>query len=177
MQNGKLNVMESLENVNDEATVTFTNYHNKIHSTFYEMFRNKELCDAILICNHSQYIFVHKFLLSASSSFFNQMFQTQSSHEYMKYGHVLPFVTFDNMMIVLEYIYRGQVTLTSSKVPEFVLAANTLGIKIHGENIATFQNTKITENIEYTENAQKTKHIDIDAASGKLVLHVSNIGV
>lgn len=113
------------ESNNDEGPMVFTNYTTTLYKRFSEMFQKKELTDAILICEN-QRIHVHKFLLSASSSFFNKMFKKPHAHSI----HINN-VKYADLLTVLEYMYKGEVGLQQDKVAAFLDAAKKLSIRIN----------------------------------------------
>lgn len=113
----------------DQEPMTFTNYKPALYKRFAEMFKRKDLTDAILICEN-QHIHVHKFLLSASSSFFNKIFKapgTQTLH--------IRNVKYADLLTCLEYIYKGEVALQQNKVGAFLSAAKNLSIPITSDDI------------------------------------------
>lgn len=105
--------------------LTFANYETILHRSFAEMFDKEELTDAVLICNDKR-IRVHKFLLSATSSFFNKMFQKPENHNRL----VIRNVSSENLEKVLEYIYKGRVAIDPEKINSFFEAAKKLSVQI-----------------------------------------------
>lgn len=115
--------------INDAEPMTFTNYKPTLYKRFAEMFHYKQLTDAILICENHR-IHVHKFLLSAASSFFNRMFKKPNANilhiRNLKYADVLT---------VLEYVYKGEVALPQERIAAFLGAAQKLAIPINEKDI------------------------------------------
>lgn len=115
---------------NDAEPMTFTNYKPTLYKRFAEMFLSKQLTDAILICEN-QRVHVHKFLLSASSSFFNRMFKKPQ----MNILHIRN-VKYVDLSMVLEYIYKGEVALSSKeRVAAFIGAAWNLSIPLNEKDM------------------------------------------
>lgn len=105
--------------------LTFANYGTILHRSFAEMFDTEELTDAVLICNDKR-IRVHKFLLSATSSFFNKMFKQPENHTRL----VIRNVSSENLEKILEYIYKGRVAIDPEKMNSFFEAAKKLSVPI-----------------------------------------------
>lgn len=105
--------------------LNFANYETILHQSFAEMFDKEELTDAVLICNDKR-IRVHKFLLSATSSFFNKMFKQPENHNRL----VIKNVSSENLEKVLEYIYKGRVAIDPEKINSFFEAAKKLSVSI-----------------------------------------------
>lgn len=114
---------------NDAEPMVFTNYKPTLYKRFAEMFHFKQLTDAILICEN-QRIHVHKFLLSASSSFFNRMFKKPGANIL----HIRN-VKYADLLMVLEYVYKGEVALPQERIAAFFSAAQKLSIPINEKDI------------------------------------------
>lgn len=122
--------MASKKSGDDDAEpMIFTNYKPTLYKRFAEMFQFKQLTDAILICEN-QRIHVHKFLLSASSSFFNRMFKKPN----MNILHIRN-VKYADLLTVLEYVYKGEVALAQERVAAFLGAAQNLSIPINEKDM------------------------------------------
>lgn len=113
----------------DAEPMVFTNYKPTLYKRFAEMFHLKQLTDAILICEN-QRIHVHRFLLSASSSFFNRMFKKPT----MNILHIRN-VKYADLTMVLEYVYKGEVALSQERVAAFISAARNLSIPLNEKDI------------------------------------------
>lgn len=117
--------MASAVEANEVELMTFTSYESHLYKSFTGMFCKKELTDTILICEERA-IHVHKFLLSASSAFFDDMFKKHPGDCEL----TINIVNYDDLMLVLEYIYNGRVRLHSNKVSSFTDATNKLLVSI-----------------------------------------------
>lgn len=116
---------------NAEEPMIFTNYKPTLYKRFAEMFYRKELTDAILICEN-QRIHVHKFLLSASSTFFDKMFKTPGANTLQ-----IKNITHADLLVVLEYIYKGEVSLPQNRIAAFLDSAHKLSVPINSNDIET----------------------------------------
>lgn len=116
--------MTSNCNISDAEPLIFTNYESTLHQVFGEMFWKKELADAVLICDNRR-IDVHKFILSASSSFFNNIFKKSNVNSL-----TISNVNRHDLYNVLQYIYTGQVKVQPYQVSSFIDATNKLSVPI-----------------------------------------------
>lgn len=122
--------MASKNSESDDAEpIVFTNYKPTLYKRFAEMFQLKQLTDAILICEN-QRIHVHKFLLSASSSFFNRQFKKPNMSTLQ-----IRNVKYADLLTVLEYVYKGEVALSQERFAAFMSAAQNLSIPINEKDI------------------------------------------
>ncbi|XP_055319722.1 uncharacterized protein LOC129577168 [Sitodiplosis mosellana] len=130
---------------NDAELLLFTNYESTLHKSFVDMFRKEELTDATLICD-SKRVRIHKFLLSASSSFFNNVFKKHGGDCNISIKNV----AYDDLIKVLEYIYNGEAALHPTKVNAFIDAANKFSVTISGDKIQ-----KVSAHLGSTHNEIK----------------------
>lgn len=115
--------MATAQNFEDEMVILFTNYSSTLQNSFATFFCNDALSDATIICEN-QPIHVHRFLLSVSSPFFDNMFR--------RFGGeiIIRNINYVNLMKVLSYIYTGNVQLYEHEVYGFLVAAKRLTVKI-----------------------------------------------
>lgn len=116
--------MTSISETMDDEPLTFKNYNATFYRCFAEMFNKKELSDAILVCDNNR-VHVHKFLLSASSPFFNSMFKKAQNNNLNIMN-----VKYEDLLRVLDYIYKGQVALHPDKVSSFLDATKKLSVTV-----------------------------------------------
>lgn len=159
--------MASKPSVNDdnEEPIIFTNYKPTLHKRFAEMFHRKELTDAILICEN-QRIHVHKFLLSASSSFFDKMFKKPHAHSLY-----INNIKYADLITNLEYIYKGEVSLPHNRIIAFLETADKLSVSINSNDVEA-------ATLKYGLKFESSSPNDDDLVAGRFcVMHrVCNLG-
>lgn len=128
---------------NDAELLLFTNYESILRKSFVDMFRKDELTDATLTCDGKR-VRVHKFLLSASSAFFDNEFKKHKGDCNISITNV----AHGDLMKVLEYIYNGEVALQHRAVPAFVDAAKQFSITINDDEMQ-----RLSGRLESTHNA------------------------
>lgn len=146
--------MTSKSNPSEDEPLIFKNYDSTLRQFFAEMYLNPELSDGMLICEDRRFR-VHKFLLSASSSFFNNMFKKSSNLLISNIQHRI-------LKKVLEYIYLGQVKLTAKQVPLFIDATKKLSVAIGNQNDGM-------KNISMNDGPTITRSQSQDCHSGKII--------
>lgn len=108
-----------------KQNVQIMNTDSKLNTSFVDLFRQEELTDATLICQNKR-IRVHKFLLSASSEFFNDLFRKYPNDCSL----LIENVNYDDFLKVLEYIYSGRTELNPKKVLSFIETAKKFSIQL-----------------------------------------------
>ena len=91
-----------------------------------EVSRSNNFSDVTLLTEDGQNHLVHRFILSACSNFFNEIF-TKSNNQNM---HVLlAGISEENLKAILDFIYTGQAEVAVKQLEDFTGAANILKIK------------------------------------------------
>lgn len=90
------------------------------------MFKDEALVDVTLSCGNHQ-IHAHRLVLSACSPYFRNMFEKQAN------PYQYPIVNIDNIYIedlklVLEFMYRGEVMVPQERLANVLRCANSLEV-------------------------------------------------
>lgn len=126
--------------------------------------------DGTIIC-HGKFYPIHRFVLSACSDVFEEMFhqadKLNNRHPFIFVKDILP----DQMDSLLCYMYKGEVNISRDLLPELIKAAKSLKIKgltsAEGENFSKV-NRKRKCSLNDKSPASKTKKItDDDITSDK----------
>ncbi|XP_023020998.2 uncharacterized protein isoform X1 [Leptinotarsa decemlineata] len=102
----------------EHYNLRWNNYSNNLIQVFSEHQHQEILVDVVLICE-GQYVRAHKLILSACSSFFQEMFKA--------YGNISnPFIVMNGIKLahlrhIIEFIYHGEIKVLDSDL-EGVLA-------------------------------------------------------
>ena len=91
-----------------------------------ELQQSKKFCDATLVCDDQKQLKAHKFILSACSSVFKNMFENGDSTSSTIY---LRGIKSQDMDSVLQFLYLGETTIYQDNVDEFLNVAKDLGIE------------------------------------------------
>lgn len=114
---------------NQCPTIRFIRSSNQgsgLASVFAQMFKDEALVDVTLSCGNHQ-IHAHRLVLSACSPYFRNMFEKQAN------PFQYPIVNIDNVYIedlklVLEFMYRGEVMVPHERLANVLRCATTLEV-------------------------------------------------
>lgn len=148
--------------LNDDELIVFTNYELKLYRAFSNFFWNNEFTDALLKCEN-KLVRVHKFLLSAKSSYFDKIFRQNSVDDCEV---PIENVTFDILLVVLEYVYHGRVAIQQSQLSPFMEAANRFSIEI-GSGQIDLISVNEQSNDSGGQNSPSSSCSDLYISSGK----------
>lgn len=106
---------------------------------FSQMLVDEDLTDVTLSCEDGC-IQAHRIFLAANSSYFKSIFTKLSSSAFKQYPViVLKDILMSDMKAIVEFIYRGEVTVPQAQLSSILKAAD--GLKIRGlegvENVPT----------------------------------------
>lgn len=103
----------------------WSNHHSNMVDIFGRLLSNEALCDVTLACDGFSFK-AHKLVLSASSSFFQNLFlENPCTHPVI----ILPDLKYMDMKALVDFMYNGQVNVSESQLPKLLKAAENLRIK------------------------------------------------
>lgn len=110
----------------------WNNHKTNLLMVFSELFRNEDFTDVTLACEGGSVIKCHKMVLAACSSYFQNLFSDLScSHPVV----VLKDIRYSEIQAILEYMYKGEVSITQEEVEPLLRVAEALKVKgLVGEN-------------------------------------------
>jgi len=123
------------------TTLTWTEYHPHLSNVFARLQLHSSLVDVSLTCASGQTLRCHKVLLAAASPYFQQLFSENGSKHPVV---ILPHVEFPELQDIVEYVYRGEVSLSHSRLQAFLSASRSLQL----EGIDQFVKREIKEEEE-----------------------------
>lgn len=114
---------------NQCPTIRFIRSSNQgsgLSPAFAQMYKDETLVDVTLSCGNHQ-VRAHRLVLSACSTYFRNMFEKQANPFYY------PIVNMDNVYIddlklVLEFMYRGEVLIPQERLPTVLRCATSLEV-------------------------------------------------
>lgn len=112
---------------NPKKLITWENYQKDLSKSFGSLFRSREFTDVTISCENRK-IEAHKFLLAASSPFFEEVFvENPCDHPVM----VLKNVNYDDVFDVICYIYQGHISIDESREESFLQTAELLAVPVN----------------------------------------------
>ena len=106
--------------------LTWEDFQENVCRSFSDLREDTELSDVTLVCNDNQLLRAHKVVLSSSSSLLSPVLRSLSQSQPLLF---LLGVTVGQAAAVLDFCYRGQVTLNRLDVEDFFRVAKLLRIK------------------------------------------------
>ncbi|CAG2109062.1 unnamed protein product [Medioppia subpectinata] len=110
----------------DSASHGLTNGHHRDHSPSPAL----SLTDpknGVGVSGHT--LHTHRVILSASSDYFRAIFSTLTAQPLGVVAVVVTNVDFDDLKSIVDFIYKGQVSVGQSRIHKFLAAAQTLMVK------------------------------------------------
>lgn len=110
----------------------WNNHKTNLLTVLGEQFRNEYFTDVTLACEGGSFIKCHKMVLAACSSYFQCLFsELDCRHPVV----VLKDVRYAEIQAILEYMYKGEVSITQEEVEPLLKVAEALKVKgLVGEN-------------------------------------------
>ena len=121
----------------------FADFKENISESFQSLRKNDDFADVTLACEDGQQIEAHKFILAASSTFFQNLLR--------KNTHVHPLiylrgVNLENLVAIVDFLYFGETSIWKENLESFLTIAEELKLKgLTNEN-------EPKENVESKEN-------------------------
>lgn len=107
-----------------QLCLRWTNYESTILQVFQEMYEAHSLVDVTIGCERSS-LKAHKMVLAASSPYFQALFMDNPCKHPIV---ILKDIKFDDLRALVEFMYRGEVTVSQEQLPSLLKAADTLQI-------------------------------------------------
>lgn len=110
----------------------WNNHKTNLLTVFGELFRNEDFTDVTLACEGGSFIKCHRMVLAACSSYFQCLFSEITCRHPVV---VLKDVRYSEIQAILEYMYKGEVSITQEEVEPLLKVAEALKVKgLVGEN-------------------------------------------
>lgn len=124
--------MISETGMQQQYCLRWNNHKTNLLTVFSESFRNEDFTDVTLACEGGSVIKCHKMVLAACSSYFQNLFSDlPCSHPVV----VLKDIRYSEIQAILEYMYKGEVSITQEEVEPLLRVAEALKVKgLVGEN-------------------------------------------
>jgi len=119
------NGMESLQISDQKYNLRWPDYHNSVLSSFRSLKEEEDFIDVTLSCEEQQYS-AHKVVLSACSPYFRKLLKSNPcSHPII----ILRDVREEDLRLLLNFMYQGEVQVDQERIGSFLRTAETLQIK------------------------------------------------
>lgn len=109
----------------DILQLVWDNHLANISALFESLYREHKLVDVTLACRDG-HLRAHKLVLSACSPFFERIFQENPCDHPVV---IVRGVYYQEMQTLLDYIYKGRISIAANLVNDLVCVASDLEIK------------------------------------------------
>ena len=94
-------------------------------STFNVLYSDQEFTDVTLVCDEDKQVKAHKVILSSSSKLFRRILLRNPHQHPLIY---LKGVDYENLQLILRFMYLGQLEVAQDYLPIFIEAAKELEV-------------------------------------------------
>ena len=91
----------------------WNNHRNNLLSVFDHLLQTEAFCDVTLACDGAS-IKCHKMILSACSSYFQQLFMENHCEHPIVF---LKDIKYEEIRAILDYMYKGEVNVAQEQLP------------------------------------------------------------
>ena len=144
----------------EKFSLKWNDFQTNVSSTFSSLRQEEHLFDVTLVSDDEQHIAAHKLVLSTSSEFFKNIIKKAKHSNPLIY---LSGFKSKDLILVMDYIYQGEVQILQTDLDHFLIVAQQLKIEglIGGNNDSdgTYTDENIKEDIE-------TSHIQEESYGG-----------
>lgn len=118
--------MKSIRNVPSQAfCLRWNNFQSNMLDVFERLFLDERFVDVTLACE-GQLIKAHKMVLSASSSYFQEIFTaTPCSHPVI----IMKDVPLKDLRKILEFMYKGEINVSKQEIASLLIVAEALHVR------------------------------------------------
>lgn len=117
--------MEALPVADQKYNLRWPDYHNSVLATFRSLKEEEDFIDVTLSCEETQYS-AHKVVLSACSPYFRKLLKSNPCQHPIV---ILRDVREDDLRLLLNFMYQGEVQVEQDRIETFLRTAETLQIK------------------------------------------------
>ena len=123
----------------EKFSLKWNDFEKNVSRTFISLRKQENLQDVTLVGRDQRQVSAHRLVLSACSEFFKNIFNTNSQSNLVLY---LEGVTSEELSLVLDYMYQGEVQIYQDKLDRFLDISKKY--ELNGLNVEE------TENYDYT---------------------------
>ena len=91
----------------------WNNHRNNLLTVFDQLLQTEAFCDVTLACDNNS-IKCHKMILSACSSYFQQLFMENTCEHPIVF---LKDIKYEEIRTILDYMYKGEVNVAQEELP------------------------------------------------------------
>ena len=109
----------------EKFCLKWNDFEQNVSSAFNDLREEKDFFDVTLVCDNNQ-VEAHKVIIAACSPFFKQILRRNPHQHPLLY---LKGISHDDLLSVLQFMYRGEVSIAQDQLNTFLAVAEELQIK------------------------------------------------
>ncbi|KAF5276097.1 hypothetical protein FQR65_LT16483 [Abscondita terminalis] len=126
----------------EQFSLCWNNFNNNLRNGFHTLLKDEDLVDVTLAAE-GHYVKAHKVVLSICSPYLKELFRANPGDHPIV---ILPDVNYSALQSLLEFMYKGEVSVSQDEIPAFMKVAETLKVKgltesDNGSSVASPDNT------------------------------------
>ncbi|XP_063229395.1 longitudinals lacking protein-like isoform X4 [Bacillus rossius redtenbacheri] len=114
-----------MEARSEQLTLQWDDFHSNLSTSFHSLLQGEELVDVTLAAD-GRFIQAHKLVLSVCSPYFKSLFKANPCQHPIV---ILKDVGHKELVDVLQFMYRGEVSVGQEDLAEFLKTAELLQVK------------------------------------------------
>ena len=121
-----LSMLQQIFNTMEKFSLKWNDFQTNVSKTFSSLRQEEHLFDVTLVSDDEEHIAAHKLVLTASSQFFKNILK--------KASHASPMIFLSgfkssDLLLIMDYIYQGEVQILQSDLDGFLEVAQRLRIE------------------------------------------------
>lgn len=110
----------------EHFNLAWNQFESSTAATFKNLLAEQDFADVTLACDGGQQVTAHKVILAACSPFFRKVLLANPHQHPLLY---LKGVKFDDLQLIVKFIYKGQIEIGRDGLAEFLATAKELEVK------------------------------------------------
>ena len=112
--------------MSEKLCLQWNDYQENIKCAFGNFREDENFNDVTLVCEDGQQVEAHKFILAASSPFFQKLLGRNKHSHPMVY---MRGVKFDDLLAIMDFLYRGEANVVQENLNSFLALAEELHLR------------------------------------------------
>ena len=139
----------------EKFCLKWNDFENNVSSAFNDIREEKDFFDVTLVCDNNQ-VQAHKVIIAACSPFFKSILRRNPHQHPLLY---LKGVLYDDMVSVLNFMYKGEVNIAQEQLNSFLAVAEDLQVKGLTQDGNNSQAKPKAENIKPSSSSNNYKPV------------------
>lgn len=116
---------QSVEQQKQQYCLKWNNHQTNLQRVFSRLLRSETFTDVTIACE-GRSLQAHKLVLSACSSYFEQLFVMHADKSPLV---ILRDISYDNMKAIIDFMYNGEISVSQEQLSSLINTADALKVK------------------------------------------------